>query len=156
MGDVLREKDLFLATAESCSGGLLGHLITNVAGSSDYYLGGFITYSNQAKERFLGVEAETLQANEAVSRETVLEMARGAREAFTDVQPLSQLIGLSTSGIAGPGGGSAEKPVGTVWVGFSSADGDEAQLFHFSGAREEIKQQTALKALEMLKRYLLT
>ncbi len=155
MSDLLREKGLYLATAESCSGGLLGHLITNVAGSSDYYLGGFITYSNQAKERFLGVKRETLQSNGAVSRETVLEMARGVRLAFEDVQPLSQLIGLSTSGIAGPGGGSPGKPVGTVWVGFNSADGDEAQHFHFSGAREEIKQQTALKALEMLKTYML-
>jgi PncC family amidohydrolase len=154
MGDLLREKGLYLATAESCSGGLLGHLITNVAGSSDYYWGGFITYSNQAKERFLGVQSLTLREFGAVSRETVLEMARGARDAFKDVQPLDKLIGLSTSGIAGPGGGSAEKPVGTVWVGFSSADGDQAQLFHFSGAREEIKQQTALKALEMLKGYL--
>jgi PncC family amidohydrolase len=113
---MLRESKYFLATAESCSGGLLGHLITNASGSSDYYLGGFITYSNQAKQLFLGVRPETLQAFGAVSRETVLEMARGAREAFKSVQPLERLIGLATSGIAGPTGGTPQKR----WVRYGS------------------------------------
>ena len=155
IGGLLKEKQFYLATAESCSGGLLGHLITNVPGSSDYYLGGFITYSNQAKQHFLGVRRQTLQTFGAVSRETVLEMARGARLAFKDDYSAENLVSLATSGIAGPGGGSPQKPVGTVWVGFSSSDGEEARLFHFSGTREEIKLQTALKALELLKTYLL-
>jgi len=153
-GSLLQAQGRCLITAESCSGGLLGHLITNVPGSSDYYLGGFITYSNEAKQRFLGVRPETLTAFGAVSRETVLEMARGARAAFSHFQPMDRLVGLATSGIAGPGGGTAQKPVGTVWVGFSSMEIEDAQLYHFSGTREEIKLQTALKALEMLKAYL--
>jgi PncC family amidohydrolase len=154
IGSLLQAQGRCLATAESCSGGLLAHLITNVPGSSDYYLGGFITYSNEAKQRFLGVRPETLTAFGAVSRETVLEMARGARAAFSHVQPMEKLVGLATSGIAGPGGGTAQKPVGTVWVGFSSVEIEDAQFYHFSGTREEIKLQTALKALEMLKAYL--
>jgi nicotinamide-nucleotide amidase len=153
-GSLLQAQGRWLATAESCSGGLLGHLITNVPGSSDYYLGGFITYSNEAKQRFLGVQPETLAAFGAVSRETVLEMARGARAAFSPIQPLEKLVGLATSGTAGPGGGTPQKPVGTVWVGFSSAEIEDAQLYHFSGTREEIKLQTALKAMEMLKAHL--
>ena len=156
IGSLLQAQGRCLATAESCSGGLLGHLITNVPGSSDYYLGGFITYSNEAKQRFLGVQPETLAAFGAVSRETVLEMVRGVRGAFAHVQPLQKLVGVATSGIAGPGGGTPQKPVGTVWIGFSSAEIEDAQLCHFGGTREEIKLQTALKALEMLKAYLAT
>jgi len=92
IGGLLKEKQFYLATAESCSGGLLGHLITNVPGSSDYYLGGFITYSNQAKQHFLGVRRQTLQTFGAVSRETVLEMARGARLAFKEEYSAENLV----------------------------------------------------------------
>jgi PncC family amidohydrolase len=154
VGHLLKSKKLWLATAESCTGGLLGHLITNIGGSSEYYLGGFLTYSNFAKERFLNVSSVTLKSFGAVSRETVLEMARGAREAFKEEQDISRIIGVSVSGIAGPGGGSSEKPVGTVWIGISSAMGDDAICFHFEGDRGEIKAQSARQALELIKNQL--
>jgi PncC family amidohydrolase len=155
LGKRLSEKGLYLTCAESCTGGLLGHLITNAAGSSNYFIGGFLTYSNQAKEQFLGVQKETLQNHGAVSRETVLEMAQGARQAFAERFPIERIVSLSTSGIAGPSGGGPQKPVGTVWVGFCSADTEEAKLFHFAGTREEVKMQSALAALQMLADYLL-
>ncbi len=154
VGDLLKAGHLYLATAESCSGGLLGHMITNTVGSSDYYLGGFISYANRAKYLFLGVEEKTLQKFGAVSRETVLEMALGARNAFQSQFPPETIIGLATSGIAGPGGGSPQKPVGTVWIGISGAQGEDAFSYHFAGTREEIKYQTALEALRILKSYL--
>ena len=154
IGDLLRSRGLWLATAESCTGGLLGHLITTIAGSSDYYLGGFITYSNETKERWLGVANSTLVQFGAVSRETVQEMARGVRNAIGGrIQP-EKIIGISISGIAGPGGGSPEKPVGTVWIGVSGADGEEAVMFHFQGDRVEVKNQSAEKALDLLIDYL--
>ena len=121
LGIMLAEKNLMLATAESCTGGLLGNLITNNPGSSDYYLGGMVTYANAAKERFLGVENSTLETHGAVSRETVLEMADGVRQAFADLSTKA-IVGIAVSGIAGPSGGSAEKPVGTVWIGLSAPD----------------------------------
>ena len=129
-------------------------LITSTAGSSDYYLGGFITYSNETKERWLGVAHSTLAQFGAVSRETVQEMARGVRNAFGEkIQP-EKIVGISISGIAGPGGGSSEKPVGTVWIGISGADGEEAVKFHFQGDRGEVKNRSAEKALELLISYL--
>ena len=154
IGELLKLKGLWLATAESCTGGLLGHLITNTAGSSEYYLGGFITYSNETKERWLGVAHSTLVQSGAVSRETVLEMARGVRNALGEkIQP-EKIIGISISGIAGPGGGSPEKSVGTVWIGVSGEAGAEAEKFHFQGNRSEIKTQSAEKAMELLVEYL--
>ena len=147
-GRLLRQKGLTLATAESCTGGLVGHLLTNVPGSSDYYLGGIISYANQAKMGLLGVRQETLERYGAVSQETVLEMAYGARQA------LSAGLGLSISGIAGPGGGTPEKPVGLVWVGLSAPGLGEAQRFLFSGDRVSIKEQSAREALRILLAYL--
>jgi len=154
IGRLLKLKGLWLATAESCTGGLLGYLITSIGGSSEYYLGGFITYSNFAKERFLNMSSVTLKSFGAISREAVLEMARGTREAFKEEQDISRIIGVSVSGIAGPGGGSSEKPVGTVWIGISSAMGDDAICFHFEGDRGEIKAQSARQALELIKNQL--
>lgn len=154
IGRLLKEKNLLLVTAESCSGGLLGHLITNTPGSSDYYLGGFITYSNQAKRSLLGVKTETLQEFGAVSRETVLEMALGARHAMRGSYALEDLAALSISGIAGPAGGSETKPVGMVWIGLSVHDKTDAYIFHFNGSREQIKYQSALEALRLLFGYL--
>ncbi len=154
LGVLLSAHGLRLVTAESCSGGLLGHLITNTPGSSGYYLGGFTSYSNQAKQAVLGVQASTLELYGAVSRETVLEMAMGARLAFRDFFSTGEVIALSTSGIAGPGGGSALKPVGTVWIGLSSPAGQEAHAFLFHGGREEIKLQSALEALRLLLEHL--
>lgn len=153
-GRLLKSKGLWLATAESCTGGLLGHLITSIGGSSEYYLGGFISYSNYTKERWLGVTAETLMLFGAVSKETVLEMARGVRAAFGEKPELGKIIGISISGIAGPGGGTSKKLVGTVWIGINSGKGDDATCFHFSGNREEIKAQSARQALEILISYL--
>ena len=154
IGELLKPKGLWLATAESCTGGLLGHLITSAAGSSEYYLGGFITYSNVTKERWLGVSPATLRQYGAVSRETVLEMALGIRNAFGEKLQPDKIIGISISGIAGPGGGSLEKQVGTVWIGISSTTGDDAFSYHFKGDRGEIKMQSAKKALELLLNYL--
>jgi len=146
----LRHRDLYLCTAESCTGGLLGHIITNMPGASDFYLGGQITYSNQAKIEWLNVPEKTIEKHGAVSKQTVLAMARGIRATFSSSHPPDQLIGISISGIAGPSGGSAQKPVGTVWVGISMPGREGANHFLFSGDREAIKHQSAMKALEIL------
>ncbi len=150
IGAILREKGLFLVTAESCSGGLLAHLITSVPGSSDYFLGGLVVYSNAAKQRWLNVRAATLKEYGAVSRETVLEMASGARNALGARVPAERVIALVISGIAGPGGGTQGKPVGLVWIALSNAAGQKSQDFHFQGSRKEVMRQAAVAALEML------
>jgi len=150
IGALLKAKGYKLAMAESCTGGLMGHRITNIAGSSDYYLGSVTAYAYEAKEKLLGVNHETLSIFGAVSRETVLEMACGVRKA------LDADIGLSVSGIAGPGGGMPLKPVGTVWVGLSNPDGDWADVFLFNGGRIEVKEQAAEMTLQYLKSYLKT
>lgn len=148
VGKSLRENGLWLAVAESCTGGLLGHLVTNVPGSSEYFKGGVISYAYEVKRDLLGVSMETLENKGAVSEETVLEMARGVRK------ELKADIGLSVSGIAGPGGGSIEKPVGTTWIGMSTLEGDTAQMYHFQGERIEIKLQAAQAAMQLLIDYL--
>ena len=147
IGNLLRKKGLKLVLAESCTGGLLSHLITSVAGSSEYFLGSLVSYSYEAKEEWLGVKRATLQGYGAVSRETVLEMARGARQALKKHFPIQSIIGLSVSGVAGPGGGTPEKPVGTVWIGLSAADQEFARHFLWEGDREENKNQSAQAAL---------
>lgn len=147
-GELLKNRGLRLAVAESCTGGLVGHRLTNVPGSSAYFVGGVMAYANQAKEQFLGVQPATLERYGAVSRETVLEMARGARLGF------QADIGLSTSGVAGPDGGTPEKPVGTVWVGLSTAGAEQAWLFHWQGDRLAIKEQTTTALLQLLVEYL--
>lgn len=147
VGELLKLRGLRLAVAESCTGGLLSHLVTNVAGSSAYFMGGVTAYANEAKVHLLGVKWETLENYGAVSAETVIEMARGARSA------LQADIGVSTSGIAGPGGGTPEKPVGTVWVGLSTRESETARHFLWQGDRLAVKEQTALAALNMLLEY---
>ena len=148
LGELLQPRGLSLAVAESCTGGLVGHRITNVAGSSNYFIGGVISYANEAKVRLLGVRRETLEAYGAVSQETVLEMARGVRQLFsTDVS-------LAVSGIAGPGGGTADKPVGTVWIGLSAPGKEQAWLSYLQGDRGQIKEQAAECALRHLVEYL--
>jgi PncC family amidohydrolase len=139
---------LKLATAESCTGGLIADRITDVPGSSEYFLGGFVSYAYEAKVASLGVSWDTLHKFGAVSRETVLEMARGARTA------LGADIGLSVSGIAGPGGGLPEKPVGTTWIGLVTPEGESAEVFYWKGDRRENKEQSAEAALMMLIKYL--
>ncbi len=154
LGKLLKSRGLWLATAESCTGGLLGHLITSTAGSSDYYLGGFITYSNETKEHWLGVAHSTLLQFGAVSKETVIEMAHGIRNTLREKILPEKVIGISISGVAGPGGGSPEKPVGTVWICVSGAEGEEAVKFNFQGDRGDVKIQSAEKAMELLTSYL--
>ncbi len=148
VGELLQSMSLKLAVAESCTGGLVGHRITNVPGSSEYFMGGVIAYAYEAKVKLLGVSWDTLARHGAVSRETVLEMARGARTA------LEADIGLSVSGIAGPGGGMPEKPVGLTWIGLSAHGFEEARSFVFPGDRLEVKEQAAEQALHMLREYL--
>jgi PncC family amidohydrolase len=148
VGKLLREKGLTLATAESCTGGLIGDRITDIPGSSDYYLGGVVAYAYEAKERLLGVRHETLTRCGAVSKETVLEMARGVRQA------LGAAISLSVSGIAGPGGGMPGKPVGLVWLGLAAPDGEWAWRCQFDGDRRQNKAASAEKGLQILVDYL--
>jgi PncC family amidohydrolase len=148
IGSLLRSSARKLATAESCSGGLIGHRLTNIPGSSDYYLGGVIAYAYEAKVALLGVRWESLNQFGAVSREVVLEMARGARSA------LQADIAVSVSGIAGPGGGLPGKPVGTTWLGLAAVDGEWARCFCFQGLREANKAFAADAALHFVLDYL--
>ena len=147
-GDLVRERGLRLALAESCTGGLIGHRMTNVPGSSEYFAGSVVAYSYEAKAKILGVSWDVLNSVGAVSSETVIEMARGAKE-LMDAD-----IAVSISGIAGPGGGTDEKPVGTVWVGLVTNDGHWSQEFHFDGDREQNKASSADAALQVLLDYL--
>jgi PncC family amidohydrolase len=133
-----------VAAAESCTGGLLSHVLTSVSGSSGYFIGGVVAYSNQIKQAILEVKPETLDAFGAVSEQTAREMAEGARRKFkTD-------IGLSTTGIAGPTGGTPEKPVGLVWVSISTAQETAAFKFHFKADREGVKTLTVENLLTQL------
>jgi PncC family amidohydrolase len=148
IGQLLRERTLKLALAESCTGGLVGDRITNIAGSSEYFLGGVVAYAYEAKVALLGVSWDTLNAKGAVSQETALEMARGARDL------LNADVAVSITGIAGPGGETAEKPVGTTWIGLVAAEGQWTRLFRFSGDREQNKASSADEALQILLDYL--
>ena len=148
VGELLRQRGLRLALAESCTGGLLGHWITNVPGSSTYFVGGVIAYAYEAKVRLLGVRWETLEKHGAVSQETVLEMARGARRA------LAADIGLAVSGVAGPGGGMPGKPVGFTWIGLSTPDTEQAWSYVWEGDRLRNKELSAEQALRLLADYL--
>lgn len=149
VGRLLRERGLKLALAESCTGGLLGDRITNIPGSSEYFLGGVVAYAYSAKVNLLGVSWDTLNSKGAVSQATVLEMARGARRVF------GADIAASISGIAGPGGGTVDKPVGTTWIGLAAPDGERAERFQFSGTREQNKASAAEAALQTVLDYLL-
>jgi PncC family amidohydrolase len=148
VGQLLKEKGLNLATAESCTGGLIADRITNVPGSSDYFRGGIVAYAYEAKVALLGVSWDTLRTYGAVSKETVIEMARGVRIA------LGADLALSVSGIAGPGGGLPDKPVGTTWIGLSTTDGDWARRFIWDGDRLENKALSADAAFQFLIDYL--
>lgn len=148
IGHLLRQRALKLALAESCTGGLIGSRITDVPGSSEYFLGGMVAYAYEAKVAVLGVSWETLNVKGAVSQDTVLEMARGARRV------LSTDLAVAVTGIAGPGGGTLEKPVGTTWIGLVAKEGEWTRLFQFSGNREQNKISSANAALQMLLDYL--
>ena len=148
VGRLLRERGLRLALAESCTGGLLASRITDVPGSSAYFLGGIVAYAYEAKANLLGVAWDTLNTRGAVSRETVLEMAQGVRSR------MKADLALSVSGIAGPDGGTPEKPVGTTWIGLAAEEGAWAKIFQFAGDREGNKMSAAEAALSLLVDYL--
>lgn len=144
VGQRLRTLGATIATAESCCGGLISHRITNISGSSDYFAGGVVSYSNEAKIKMLDVEESALEKYGAVSDIVAIEMAQGARRAF-----LSDYA-ISVTGIAGPTGGTEDKPVGLVFVGVASPSGIRVERYLFKGSRDDIKEQTADKALELL------
>jgi nicotinamide-nucleotide amidase len=148
VGNLLRCSGATVAVAESCTGGMLGERFTSIAGSSDYFAGGFITYSNEMKIELLGVPPETLQQFGAVSKETAEAMAVGAR------RRANSTYALAVTGIAGPGGGTEAKPVGTVWVAIADADGAIALHRRFLGDRTRIRVFTTQMALDMLRRRL--
>jgi nicotinamide-nucleotide amidase len=148
VGGLLKEHGLSISVAESCTGGLIGNLLTNIPGSSSYYMGGIVTYSNQAKTDMLQVESETLSEHGAVSDPTVRRMAEGVRSA------LKADLGLAVTGIAGPDGGSDEKPVGTVHIGLASDSLTLSQRYRFHGKRTQIKLNTAMMALDWVRRFL--
>lgn len=147
VGALLRERGLTLATAESCTGGLVAHRITCVPGSSLYYRGGVVAYANEVKEALLGVRHETLLVHGAVSEETALEMARGVRER------LGADLGVATTGIAGPTGGTPEKPVGVVYVALSAADAQICRRYFWQGDRLANKEQSAEAVLQLIQDY---
>ncbi len=147
--DALKKHNMKVVTAESCTGGGISYYLTQLAGSSSWFDRGFVTYSNEAKMAMLGVRLETLEAYGAVSKETAIEMAEGAlTNSLAD-------ISIAVTGIAGPDGGSKEKPVGTVWIAWAKKRSiSEAKLFTFSGSREEIRIQSIEKALTNLLNFL--
>lgn len=148
IGQELRKRGWRLAVAESCTGGLIGHRITNISGSSTYYLGSITAYAYRAKVRLLGVSWDTLEKYGAVSEETITEMALGVRRALTAD------VGIAVSGIAGPTGGTPEKPVGYTWIGLSTVEGVWTLQHTAGGNRIENKQEIAQLALEFLYEHL--
>jgi nicotinamide-nucleotide amidase len=148
VGEKLRNKGLTISVAESCTGGLIGDLLTNTPGSSNYFMGGILVYSNQSKIDLLNVSQEVIEKKGAVSDKTVREMTEGVKKRLgTD-------IGLAVTGIAGPEGGSREKPVGTVHIGLSTDRGTFTGKYRFWGTRKQIKKNTAMMALDWVRRYL--
>lgn len=144
LAKLLREKGWTLATAESCTGGGIATRCTDLPGSSDWFLGGFVTYANSWKEQLLGVRKETLESHGAVSAETVSEMLDGV------LQKTNADLAVAVSGIAGPGGGTPEKPVGTVFIGTAWRDGKNIQEFHIHGLRDTVRARTISYATAML------
>lgn len=140
----LSARNSWLATAESCTGGLMGHLVTNTPGASMVYKGGVIAYANDVKERILGVRSETLAQEGAVSEATALQMVAGA------CGLLGAEWGIAVTGIAGPGGGTPEKPVGLVYIAIQSPAGQQVWKCLFTGDRESIKLATVEKSLKLL------
>jgi PncC family amidohydrolase len=145
---LLRTRGLTLASAESCTGGLVANRITDIPGSSEYFLGGVVAYANRVKMELLKVPAGLLAQYGAVSEEAVRAMAEGARQLF------GAGVAVSVSGVAGPGGGSPEKPVGTTWIGLAALEGTWARHFLFSGNRTQNKVSSAEAALQFVLDYL--
>jgi nicotinamide-nucleotide amidase len=149
VAELFRDRCLSLSLAESCSGGLIAKRITDIPGSSRYFCEGVVTYSNAAKMRVLGVPSELLNSSGAVSSECASAMAKGIRLAS------GSDLGLATTGVAGPDGGSEDKPVGTVYISLAAPDGCWTKRFQFNGSRDEVRVMTAWTALDWLRRYLL-
>ena len=142
LGERLRAAHDALVTAESCTGGWIAKCLTDIAGSSDWFDCGMVVYSYEAKQALLGVRPQTLEEHGAVSRETAIEMVSGA------LVNSGASVAVAVTGIAGPGGGGADKPVGTVWIAWKRRGGyARAQAFHFDGDREAVRRQTVDRAL---------
>lgn len=144
LGECLRVEDNLLATAESCTGGLLASTLTDVPGSSEWFAGSVVAYSNPVKAGLLGVPQAVLDEHGAVSEPVVLAMAQGALKA------LGAHVSVAISGVAGPGGGSAEKPVGMVWMAWAWPGGTRARRYDFAGTRDEVKEQSVMAAINGL------
>lgn len=150
VGKLLNERKLTLSSAESCTGGLLANLITDVPGSSIYFLGGIVAYSNMAKMEILGVPEKVIQESGVVSRSCAVEMAKGIKKVCrTD-------IGVGITGIAGPNGGTLQTPVGTVFIAITDGEKSICKLFKLEGGRLQIKQKAVQNALKMLKEFILS
>ena len=145
LGERLKAEHLTLCTAESCTGGWIAKTLTDLAGSSAWFDCGMVAYSYEAKQAMLGVRPQTLEREGAVSRETVIEMVSGA------LVHSAASVAVAVTGIAGPGGGTVDKPVGTVWIGWKRRGGyPKAEVFHFAGDREAVRRQTIAAALKGL------
>lgn len=146
---LLISRKLTISTAESCTGGMLGTIFTEISGASDAYMGGAITYSNNAKMKIIGVSKETLDSVGAVSKETAMEMASGIKNTLiTD-------IGVSATGIAGPTGGTLQKPVGLVYIGLSAGSVCQYRELRLRGDRHEIREQTCIEIMKMITEYIM-
>lgn len=149
IGELARDKHHMLVTAESCTAGWIAKCLTDVAGSSAWFESGVAVYSYEAKQALLGVRPETLEAHGAVSRETVMEMVSGA------ISRSGGTLAVAVTGIAGPGGGTPDKPVGTVWIAWKSRGSyTTAEIFHFEGDRDAVRRQAVGQALRGLHRLL--
>jgi nicotinamide-nucleotide amidase len=147
VGAILKARQITVAVAESCTGGLLAERLTDVPGSSAYFRGGVVSYSNDLKAAWLDVPAELIEAKGAVSTEVALAMAEGVRRSS------GASLGLSITGIAGPGGGTPSKPVGTVHIGLADETGARERGFRFPGDRDRIRHQASQAALDMVRRH---
>ena len=146
---VFSQRGASLVTAESCTGGWIAKILTDIAGSSSWFECGVVAYSYEAKEALLGVRPETLEQQGAVSKETVIEMVSGALARF------GATVAVAVTGIAGPSGGTLDKPVGTVWIGWKRRGGyAQTELFHFDGDREAVRRQTVGAALRGVQKIL--
>jgi len=151
VGEMLRERRQALATGESCTGGWIAKLLTDIAGSSGWFEGAAVTYSNDTKQALLGVAPGTLRRHGAVSRQTAVEMVSGAVTAF------DASVAVAVTGIAGPGGGTRDKPVGTVWIAWQRRGGEaRAEEFHFKGDRDAIRRRAVAAALRGIEKILVS
>jgi len=144
VADLMLKKQWKLATAESCTGGLIAAACTELSGSSNWFERGFVTYSNEAKTELLGVDPALIAGHGAVSEPVVRAMAQGA------LQHSHAQVAMAVTGVAGPTGGSADKPVGTVWIGWATPQGTTSTVYHFAGNRSAVRAATVQQALETL------